>query len=286
MKFGSLFTQRRSASFSRALRYLALWFGVTPLLAGMVAHSTQEKRAPPIAKVDFNRDVRPILAANCFACHGQDASTRQANLRLDTREAATALRNGGRAIEPGKPEKSALVARIDALNSPLQMPPPSSNHKLTPEQRAMLTRWVQQGAPYDIHWAFKPVMRPALPTVKNRTWVRNPIDAFVLAKLEAAGLKPAQEADRLTLIRRVSLDLTGLPPTPPEVDTFLADKSPNAYEKAVDRLLASPRYGEHWARMWLDLARYADTQGYEKDQPRTMWRYRDWVIDAFNADMP
>jgi hypothetical protein len=304
-------------------------YGAALLLALMVTlspHAGADKTMGQAVRVDFSRDIRPILAANCFSCHGQDPTARQANLRLDTREGAIALRNGNQAIVPGKPEKSTLVARINAKVPALLMPPAASGHRLTATQKTLLTQWIRQGAPYATHWAFVPLKRPAVPVVsdvglkppsgsgearlrglqskgvsgglikgsqsgltknqKPKTKNPHPIDAFVLARLQRAGLTLAPEADRATLIRRVSLDLTGLPPSPTEVQNFLADRSPNAYEKVVERLLASPRYGEHWARMWLDLARYADTQGYEKDQPRTIWRYRDWVIDALNADMP
>ncbi len=267
----------------------AILLGALPglgLLALNAAQAGAPKPSLSAETVDYNRDIRPILASNCFACHGQDPDSRQAGLRLDTREGAVALRNGSRAIDPGKPEKSTLVARINTSDPNLLMPPASSGHQLTPQQKKLLTAWVKQGAPYAVHWSFAPLRRPTPPKVKNREWSRNPIDPFVLARLEKARLKPETEADRSALIRRVSLDLTGLPPTPAEVEAFINDRSPNAYEKVVDRLLASPRYGEHWARMWLDLARYADTQGYEKDGQRTIWRYRDWVIDAFNADMP
>ena len=235
---------------------------------------------------DFNRDIRPILAANCYPCHGQDPSSRQAGLRLDRRADALAARPSGSAIVPGSPAKSGIVSRIYTANADLMMPPPSSQHRLTADQKALISAWVKQGAPYAEHWAFAPLHRPRVPAVKLAGWVKSPIDSFVLARLEAAGLKPNPEADKSTLLRRLSLDLTGLPPTPAERTAFLQDRSAAAYEKAVDRLLASPRYGEHWARMWLDLARYADTQGYEKDGPRTIWRYRDWVIDAFNSDLP
>lgn len=237
--------------------------------------------------VDFTRDIRPILSANCFACHGPDDKARKGDLRLDTSAGATLERNGTQAIVPGKPESSELVSRINSTDPELLMPPPKAGHVLTPAQRDLLTRWIKAGGQYDQHWSFKTLTRPAVPPVKAPPeGIRNPIDAFVQARLEKAGLKPEPEADRLTLIRRVSLDLIGLPPTPAEADAFVKDASPNAYEKVVDRLLQSKRYGEHWARMWLDLARYADTKGYEKDQPRQIWRYRDWVIDAFNADMP
>ncbi|MCC2669900.1 MAG: Planctomycete cytochrome, partial [Armatimonadetes bacterium] len=253
------------------------------------------KVAAPVAVVDYNRDIRPILAANCFSCHGQDASARQANLRLDLREAAIALHGGKRAVEPGNPAASTLVARLNATDGRI-MPPAASGHRLNAEQKRLLTAWVKQGAPYAVHWSFAPLKRPLVPAIRApKGAVRNPIDAFVQARLAREGLAPSPQADAATLLRRVSLDLTGLPPTAQELETYLRDlqterptksPTPGAYERAVDRLLASPRYGEHWARMWLDLARYADTQGYEKDGPRTIWRYRDWVIDAFNADLP
>lgn len=243
-------------------------------------------QAPPkkaVAPLDFGREIRPILSANCFACHGPDAESRKAGLRLDTRTGATADRGGYAVVVPGDPARSSLITRITATNPQLVMPPPSSGHRLTAAQKVLLTRWIKEGAKYDEHWAFKKPVKPSLPTGFVG---RNGIDAFVQARLRQAKLTPAPEADRSTLIRRVSLDLIGLPPTPAEVDAFVQDKAPNAYEKVVDRLLASPRFGEHWARMWLDLARYADTKGSEKDLPRQMWRYRDWVIDAYNADIP
>lgn len=241
-------------------------------------------------EVDFSRDVRPILSANCFACHGPDDKARQAGLRLDTQEGAYADHDGSRAVVPGKPEASSLIERILSKDPDLVMPPPKTGHKLTETQRETLARWIKAGAKYDQHWSFKPLVRPAVPAAKlpasNGKPPVAPIDAFIQTRLDAAGLKPAGEAQPQTLLRRISLDLTGLPPSPAEQDAFFADKSDAAYEKVVDRLLASPRFGEHWARMWLDLARYADTKGYEKDQPRQIWRYRDWVIDAFNSDMP
>ncbi len=265
-----------------------LYFSCLLLVMTLGTTLAQAPKPAMVPAVDFNRDIRPILTANCFACHGQDSTARQAGLRLDTREGAVALRNGSRAIEAGRPDRSPLVARVNTPDSALVMPPVASGRKLTAEQKRLLTLWVQQGAPYAAHWSYARLVRPATPAVKNRAWAHSPLDAFVLARLEKAGLTPAAEADRYTLIRRLALDLTGLPPASEEVQRFVQDRSSdsNAYEKAVDRLLASPRYGEHWARLWLDLARYADSQGYEKDQPRTMWRYRDWVIDAFNADMP
>ncbi len=187
---------------------------------------------------------------------------------------------------PGRPEESEVVERIFSADVDAVMPPPGAHKTLKADEKETLRRWIAEGAEYKQHWAFIKPARPALPAVKNREWVRNEIDAFVLARLEKAGMKPSLEADRMTLIRRLSLDLIGLPPTIAEVDAFLADTSPHAYEKVVDRLLASPHYGERWARRWLDRARYADTNGYEKDRERSIWPYRDWVIKALNADMP
>jgi hypothetical protein len=238
-------------------------------------------------KLSFDRDIRPILADNCFACHGPDAHQRKAKLRLDTHEGALAeLRSGGRAIVPGKPNDSLLLERITADDSSQRMPPKKSGKRLNAAQIDLLRRWIAEGAPYAVHWAFVPPMRPALPKVKNTAWPKNAIDRFILARLERAGLEPSPEAERTTLIRRVTLDLTGLPPTLSEVDAFLADTAPNAYEKVVDRLLQSPRYGEHMARFWLDAARYGDTHGLHLDNYREMWPYRDWVIKAFNDNKP
>jgi hypothetical protein len=232
--------------------------------------------------VTYNRDVRPILADNCFACHGPDSAARQADLRLDQRQAAI---DAG-AIEPGDADASALVDRIFSDDPDLVMPPPDSHKQLSAEQKQTLKKWVAEGAKYEAHWSMLPPQLPAVPQVKNPNWVRNPIDAFVLAKLEAAGLQPAPEADLATLIRRVSLDLTGLPPTPEEVAQVFNDPSPQRYENYVDRLLAKPQWGEHRGRYWLDYARYADTHGIHFDNFREVWAYRDWVINAFNANQP
>jgi hypothetical protein len=252
------------------------------LFAGLAAADE-----PLPATVEYNRDVRPILSDACYHCHGPDAGRRKAGLRLDTEAGALGkLRRGGRAIVPGKPNDSDLVRRITADDEQEHMPPPKSGRRLTARQIALLQRWVEQGAKWQRHWAFLVPRRPALPAVRNTAWPRNGIDYFILARLEREGLAPAPEADRTTLLRRVTLDLTGLPPTPAEVDAFLADNSPNAYEMVVDRLLASPRYGERMAARWLDAARYADTNGYQNDGERYMWRWRDWVLDAFNANMP
>ena len=235
----------------------------------------------------ISRDVRPILSDNCFACHGPDDKARKAGLRLDTKEGAFAkLKSGGLAIVPGKPDESELIFRIESDDPELHMPPKKSGKQLTADQVAVLRRWVEQGATWSTHWAFEPPRKPALPAVKNAGWPINEIDRFILARLEAEGLSPSPEAGKTTLIRRVTLDLTGLPPTLREVDAFLADSSQEAYEKVVDRLLDSPRYGEHMARFWLDAARYGDTHGLHLDNYREVWPYRDWVIRAFNANKP
>jgi hypothetical protein len=231
--------------------------------------------------IDFNRDVRPILSNNCFQCHGPDEKVRKGKLRLDTRDDALAV------ISPGKPEASELLIRVASADAEEVMPPAKTGKKLTPAEIETLKRWIKEGAKFAVHWSYQKPVRPAVPEVRSQeSGVRNPIDAFILARLKQEGLKPQPEADRYALVRRVALDLTGLPPTPEEVDAFIRDTSPNAYEKLVDRLLAKPAYGEHWARMWLDLARYADSAGYADDPPRTIWKYRDYVINAFNANMP
>ncbi|MFM8414099.1 MAG: PSD1 and planctomycete cytochrome C domain-containing protein [Planctomycetota bacterium] len=241
----------------------------------------------PAAGPDFSRDVRPILSNRCFKCHGPDEENQEAGLRLDLRAAALReLDSGARAIVPGHADASELVARITSDDPDLVMPPPHTKVSLSDDEKRILTAWIDAGAEYAPHWAFVKPVKPEPPAADDETWIRNPIDRFVLARLEAEGLSPAAAADRGTLCRRVHLDLVGLPPSPEELAAFVADPSPDAYEQLVDRLLASPRYGERWARKWLDLARYADTNGYEKDLPRTIWPYRDWVIRALNADMP
>jgi hypothetical protein len=236
--------------------------------------------------VNFERQVRPILSNNCFLCHGPDKGTRMADVRLDIREGAFATRKNGTIVIPGKPDESLLIKRVFSDNASYRMPPPFAHKILSAEEKSILRRWVEQGAAWKDHWAFVAPVRPPLPAVTDAGWVRGPVDNFILAKLEASHLQPAQEADRRTLIRRVTLDLTGLPPTPAEVDAFVKDRSAHAYEKVADRLLASPHYGEHLAHYWLDAARYADTQGLHIDNYREMWPYRDWVISAFNRDMP
>jgi hypothetical protein len=239
-------------------------------------------RAP---SVSFAREVRPILSDNCFACHGPDDQKRKAGLRLDTKEGAfSTLKSGNVAIVPGKPDESELIDRIENDDADLLMPPKKSGKQLTAAQIAMLRRWVEQGAPTKAHWAFEAPQKPPLPSVKNSSWPITEIDRFILARLEAEGLAPAPEAEKSTLIRRLTLDLTGLPPTLEEVDAFKADKSAQAYERVVDRLLRSPRYGEHMARFWLDAARYGDTHGLHLDNYREIWPYREWVIRAFNGN--
>jgi hypothetical protein len=235
---------------------------------------------------DYTRDVRPLLARYCFKCHGPDPKARKAELRLDDKDDALRDRGGYAAIVPGDADSSELIARIEDEDDASRMPPPEMKVSLTPAEKDVLRRWIAGGAGYRPHWAFVPPRSGPVPAVRRTGWAENPIDRFVLARLEAEVLGPSAPADPYTLIRRVSLDLIGLPPTPEEADAFAADRSPGAYERLVDRLLASPLYGERWARRWLDLARYADTNGYEKDRPRSIWPYRDWVIRALNADMP
>lgn len=237
--------------------------------------------------IEFNRDIRPIIADTCYACHGPDPKTRKAGLRFDIPDAAlTALKSGHTAVVPGNRAGSALWQRITTDDTADRMPPASFEKELTPEQIELLGRWIDEGGQYEKHWAFVPPKARPVPAVDNIAWTRNPIDNFILRKLTAQNLSPSPEADKHTLIRRVTLDLTGLPPTPEEVRAYLDDDSPGAYENVVDRLLASPRYGEQLTRYWLDLARYADTNGYHIDNERYMWRWRDWVINAFNSNKP
>ncbi len=241
----------------------------------------------PGEPLSFNRDVRPILSENCYACHGPDEAVRQAGLRLDQAEAAHGvLPSGRRAFAPGDLDRSQLFQRIAAVDALDRMPPPHADSDLSDREIEILGRFILQGAEFEDHWAYRPPVRSAPPVPAGAAWVRGDVDRFVLARLEKEGLEPSPEADRRTLVRRLSLDLVGLPPTPAEVEAFLADASPDAYELLVDRLLASRRYGEHMARTWLDAARYADTNGYHIDNERHMWRWRDWVIDAFNRNQP
>ncbi len=238
-------------------------------------------------KVDFNRDVLPILSTQCFECHGPDAGHRKANLRLDVREGALAKRDSRPAIVPGQPQASELITRLTATNPDDRMPPANKGGPLSANQIGLFRRWIAEGAGYSPHWAFTAPQRPALPKVHDARWAKTPIDRFVLNRLEQEKLKPAGQASREILIRRATLDLIGLPPTPEEIDAFVMDHSPEAYEKLVDRLLASPHYGERWGRHWLDVARYADSGGFETDIFfGHAWRYRDYVIQSFNADKP
>ena len=238
---------------------------------------------PSGGAVVFNRDVRPILSDNCFSCHGIDAKHRKAGLRLDTAAGLTADHDGSRAVVPGDVAKSALVARINSDDAEEVMPPPSSHKTLTTGQKETLRRWIEQGATYQNHWSFEPIVKPQVPNVEGAT---NPVDAFLFERLKREKLSANPEADRRTLARRAAFALTGLPPTVGEVEAFLADKSPDAYEKLVDRYMASPHFGEEMARHWLDLARYGDTHGLHLDNERQMWGYRDWVVSAFNANKP
>ncbi len=260
-----------------------------PLLAVFSAGASEPQLPPAAAvKVDFARDVEPIFASRCYECHGEQKS--KSGFRLDDKARAF---QGGDSGQPfliaGKSSQSQIILRVAGLAGPDEVMP-ARGERLTAEQIGLLEAWIDQGANWPErakpkHWAYVKPVRPAVPEVKQSRWLRNPIDAFILARLEHEKLKPSPEADRVTLIRRLSLDLTGLPPSIGEVDAFVADRSKDAYEKLVDRLLASPHYGEKWARLWLDLARYADSQGYEKDPRRSMWPYRDWVINAFNGNM-
>ncbi len=240
------------------------------------------------SQVEFNRDIRPILSDKCYTCHGPDSANRKSALRFDTEAGSKVeLRNHRHAIVAGDPEHSELYLRIRSGDKAYRMPPAYLGHdKLTAREIDLVRQWIEQGARWEKHWSFLPPKRLDPPAVRDSAWVKNPIDAFVLARLEQEGLRPSPEAGRSALIRRVTLDLTGLPPTPAEVDAFVQDRSANAYEKVVDRLLASPRYAERMAMRWLDAARYADTNGYQTDGERSMWRWRDWVIDAFRRNMP
>jgi hypothetical protein len=259
-------------------------FGATLLAGSLILPVTMAQADEP---VQFNRDVRPILSDKCFPCHGPDASKRQRDIRFDLKEGLFGKTKAGLDIVvPGKPGESELFRRVIHPDVEDRMPPAEAKKFLTDENIQTLKSWIEQGASWQGHWAFIPPQKPALPQVSNPAWCRNEIDHFILKRLDAAGLSPSTEADKETLLRRVSLDLTGLPPTPSEEAAFLSDTSDSAYEKAVDRLLASPHYGERMAFVWLDAARYSDTNGYQRDTIRTMWPWRDWVINAYNSNMP
>jgi len=255
------------------------------VLLGAGAHAGRGAEAP----IHFNRQVLPILSDACFHCHGPDAATRKADLRLDQKEGLFRTKDGLSVVVPGSSEESDLYQRLISPHEDERMPLPESARQLKPAEIAIIKAWIEQGAPWSSHWAFSPPVRaavPAIPDARLSARVRTPIDAFVFSRLAAEHLEPSPEASRVELLRRVSLDLTGVPPSPEEVEAFLADAAPDAYERQVDRLLASPRYGQRWAWDWLDLARYADTNGFQGDPERTMWPWRDWVVDALNANQP
>lgn len=273
-------------------------FAVAALVAACVGLAgCEQQREQPMAvsfaipgesegpALSYNRDIRPILADNCFSCHGPDASGRKAELRLDRRDGSANVAGAASVLVGGA--SSELVARVNAASPKQVMPPPESKLTLSPEQKAMLSQWAAEGGEYEEHWSFQPVpARVAVPTVSDELWARDDIDRFVLARLEAEGLRPNPEAARERWLRRVSFDLTGLPPSIAEMDAFLADESATAHEAVVDRLLASPRFGERMAIPWLDLARYADTYGYSVDGYRAVWPWRDWLVAALNDNMP
>jgi hypothetical protein len=242
-------------------------------------------RGKPARRVEFNRDVRPILSNTCFTCHGPDDKLRKARLRLDREKGAGKIRGGSSVLVGGRPDDSELFKRITSNDPKERMPPPKLKKGLTKDQVELVRLWIEQGAKYQGHWSLIPAGRPAVPAVKA-AWPRNAIDNFIRARLEKEGLAPSAEADRRTLVRRLSLDLRGLPPTPEEVSAFLADRSEGAYDRLVDRLLLSPHHGERLAVYWLDVVRYADTGGYHSDNQRDLWMYRDWVIKAFNDNLP
>src|SRR2546423_8287628 len=288
--FGS-FTEFRFAGarrFARRQRSAPVWMTAALGLCFLAPSSRVLGDAPAAgasvspSKLGYNRDVRPVLSDNCFACHGPDKNQRKGKLRLDVREAALEKE----AIVPGKPDSSELVKRIYTTNVDDVMPPPESHKTLTAQQKELLARWIAEGAEYEPHWAYIKPGRPDVPETRQRQWVRNPIDAFILHAQEAKGLQPSPEADRRTLLRRLSLDLIGLPPTPGEVAAFLRDSSSEAYERQVDRLLDSPHFGERMAVPWLDLVRFSDTVGYHGDQNQRIFPYRDYVIASFNRNNP
>lgn len=266
------------------------WGFVLVVVLGVCACRSDTGSAVKLPKkIDFNFHIKPILSDRCFACHGPDEKARKGGLRLDTEAGAFALLDSAEnryAIVAGNAHRSELVHRITTADPELLMPPPESNLSLSPYEVALLQRWVEQGAEWKSHWAFLPPEKPVLPEVRHEQWPQNEIDRFVLARLDREGLKPAGPESREKWLRRVAFDLTGLPPTPESIDSFLADQSADAFEKRVDQLLSSPAYGERMAAIWMDVARYADSHGYQDDRPRTMWPWRDWVIEAFNANLP
>ncbi len=277
---------RCTSLFSSQFAILLAWTGLLLIEAPYVFPALPQKKQETATKVDFSRDIRPIFSDKCFACHGPDEATRMSKLRLDTEEGAFKDLGGRHAIVPSNPNSSEVIRRITAEEKSRRMPPPYSDYSLSKKEINLIRLWIKQGAPWLEHWSFLPPHRPNLPKIKNTRWVKNEIDYFILERLETEKLTPSKQADHAKLLRRVSLDLTGLPPTPKEVDAYLSNPSQKAYDAFVDQLLASPRFGERMAAEWLDAARYADTNGYQTDGERFMWRWRDWVINAFNKNMP
>ena len=263
-------------------RVLRMWTTLGMMV--VTALASAQAAARPETPISFSREILPLLSDHCFACHGPDEKGRKGGLRLDMVAGARGSGKSGKlAIKPGRPDESEILRRIHSSDPDEVMPPRDSGKALQPEQVRLLRQWIEQGAPWGQHWAFEPPQRTPVPVVRGTS---HAIDAWVRHALERDGLKPAPEASRPTLLRRLTLDLTGLPPTPSEIDAFLADPSPQAYERQVDRLLASPRYGERMAWEWMEAARYADSNGYQGDGERTMWPWRDWVVDAFNRNLP
>ena len=271
------------------LLFALLTGGALLLLPGFFSKNDSDATPALPDEVDFNFHIKPIISDRCFKCHGPDKAKQESELGLNTEQGFfKPLKDDStrHVVVPGNPEASELYHRINSHDPDLLMPPPESNLSLNGWEKAVIKKWIEQGAKYKPHWAFIPPQKVDLPKVKNEAWVKNEIDYFILQKLENEGLEPNDEADRERLLRRVSYDLTGLPPSLEMMDNFLADDAPDAFEKIVDELLALPAYGEHQAAQWLDLARYADSHGYQDDSYRSMWPWRDWVIHAFNENMP
>jgi hypothetical protein len=265
---------------------LHLWALTATAISPGVGDLPRELERPATSAPDFDREVRPILSEHCFACHGPDEGSRKSGLRLDTPEGAFADLGGGlHPVVAGDLEASEIWDRITTDDPGDLMPPPETGKEIDAAEREVLRRWIESGATWEGHWAWEAPSRPEVPSA-GAAWAQNPIDAFIAEGLDAASLEPAPAADRASLLRRVTLDLTGMPPTPEELDAFLADEDEGALERVLDRLFASPRYGEHLGRIWLDAARYADTHGLHLDNLRLMWPYRDWVIDAYNRNLP
>ncbi|MGE0760183.1 MAG: DUF1549 domain-containing protein, partial [Pirellulaceae bacterium] len=262
-------------------RALSRWL---PVVLGLPLFTCWAPAADLNSTVDFNRDIRPLLSNHCFACHGPDKNKREADLRLDTREGLLGAEGMSGAVTPGRPDDSELVRRVESTDADTRMPPREFGKDLAPAQIELLRRWIAQGASWQGHWSFQPITRPTPPEVADQAQVATPVDRFVLSQLAQRGWSPSVEADRTTLLRRLNFDLTGLPPTPQEADAFATDTSAQAVERVVDRLLASPHFGERMAMWWLDLVRYADSVGYHGDQPVSVFPFRDYVIRSFNEN--